>query len=52
MAKAGHADQRDFKNEFQAVYEQFSDEFLLFSYSLVGFDSKADHDVLADRQFA
>jgi chlorite dismutase len=31
-----------FKNEFQSVYEQFNDEFLLFSYSLVGFDSKAD----------
>jgi chlorite dismutase len=31
-----------FKAEFCCVYEQFRDEFLLFSYSLVGFDSKAD----------
>lgn len=30
------------KAEFCKVYEQFRDEFLLFSYSLVGFDSKAD----------
>jgi chlorite dismutase len=33
---------RIFKSEFQSVYNTFSDEFLLFSYSLVGFDSKAD----------
>lgn len=31
-----------FRNEFQAVFDKFRDEFLLFSYSLVGFDSKAD----------
>jgi len=31
-----------FKAEFQAIYETFRDDFLLFSYSLVGFDSKAD----------
>jgi len=33
---------RIFKNEFQAVYDNFSPDFLLFSYSLIGFDSKAD----------
>jgi len=33
---------RNFKTEFQNVYKEFSDDFLLFSYSLVGFDSKAD----------
>jgi chlorite dismutase len=33
---------RAFKSEFQAVFDEFRDEFLLFSYSLVGFDSKAD----------
>ena len=31
-----------FRREFQAIYESFQDDFLLFSYSLVGFDSKAD----------
>lgn len=31
-----------FKREFQATYDSFQDDFLLFSYSLVGFDSKAD----------
>ncbi len=31
-----------FKAEFQNVYDSFSEELLLFSYSLVGFDSKAD----------
>lgn len=31
-----------FKTEFQSVYEKFREHFLLFSYSLVGFDSKAD----------
>ncbi len=31
-----------FKREFQAVYDSFQNDFLLFSYSLVGFDSKAD----------
>lgn len=33
---------RVFKSEFQSVFARFSDELLLFSYSLVGFDSKAD----------
>ncbi len=32
----------DFKAEFQSVFDGFRDDFLLFSYSLVGFDSKAD----------
>jgi len=31
-----------FKSEFQQVFDRFRDDFLLFSYSLVGFDSKAD----------
>ena len=31
-----------FKSEFQSVYDKFRDDFLLYSYSLVGFDSKAD----------
>lgn len=31
-----------FKSEFQSVYDNFSPDFLLFSYSLIGFDSKAD----------
>ena len=31
-----------FKSEFQSVYDKCRDGFLLFSYSLVGFDSKAD----------
>jgi chlorite dismutase len=33
---------RLFKQEFEGVFRDFSREFLLFSYSLVGFDSKAD----------
>ncbi len=33
---------RIFKSEFQNVFDKYRDEFLLFSYSLVGFDSKAD----------
>lgn len=33
---------RNFKIEFQNVYNDFTNDFLLFSYSLVGFDSKAD----------
>lgn len=32
----------EFKSEFQKVYDEFENDFLLFSYSLVGFDSKAD----------
>ncbi len=31
-----------FKREFQAVYDSFQSDFLLYSYCLVGFDSKAD----------
>ena len=31
-----------FKSEFLRVYEEFHSGFLLYSYSLVGFDSKAD----------
>lgn len=31
-----------FKREFQQVFDEFHGDFLLFSYSLVGFDSKAD----------
>ena len=31
-----------FKTEFQSVFDKFRDDFLLFTYSLVGFDSKAD----------
>lgn len=31
-----------YKNEFRSVFESFNDNFLLYSYSLVGFDSKAD----------
>jgi chlorite dismutase len=33
---------RIFKSEFQSVFKKFSEDFLLFTYSLVGFDSKAD----------
>lgn len=31
-----------FKREFQGIHDSFKDDFLLYSYSLVGFDSKAD----------
>lgn len=31
-----------FKQEFQSVYDTFYEHFLLYSYSMVGFDSKAD----------
>ena len=33
---------RIFKAEFQIVFDKFNENLLLFSYSLVGFDSKAD----------
>jgi len=33
---------RVFKSEFENVYGRFREDFLLYSYSLVGFDSKAD----------
>jgi len=32
----------EFRSEFQRAYDEFRGDFLLFSYSLVGFDSKAD----------
>jgi chlorite dismutase len=31
-----------FKSEFQSVFNNYRDQFLLFTYSLIGFDSKAD----------
>jgi chlorite dismutase len=31
-----------FKREFRAVHDSFQEDFLLYSYSLVGFDTKAD----------
>jgi chlorite dismutase len=33
---------RIFKSEFQSVFSKFDENLLLFTYSLVGFDSKAD----------
>ncbi len=33
---------RIFKSEFQNVFNKYRENFLLFTYSLVGFDSKAD----------
>ena len=33
---------RVFKSEFQSVFNKFDEQLLLFAYSLVGFDSKAD----------
>ncbi|MEJ7622805.1 MAG: chlorite dismutase family protein [Pyrinomonadaceae bacterium] len=33
---------RIYKSEFQSVFDSFRDDFLLYSYSLVGFDAKAD----------
>ena len=30
------------KNEFREVYDSFRDDLMLFSYSLIGFDSKSD----------
>ncbi len=32
----------NFKAEFEKIFNAFADDFLLFAYSLVGFDSKAD----------
>lgn len=40
--KLDPATKHSLKEEFKAVYDSFSDNFLVFSYSLVGFDSKAD----------
>lgn len=33
---------RIYKGEFASIFESFRNDFLLFNYSLVGFDSKAD----------
>ena len=33
---------KNFRIEFQSVFDKFEESLLLFSYSLVGFDSKAD----------
>lgn len=33
---------RIYKSEFQNIFAQYNEDMLLFSYSLVGFDSKAD----------
>ncbi|MDQ6786568.1 MAG: chlorite dismutase family protein [Acidobacteriota bacterium] len=33
---------RIFKSEFQSIFNKYTENLLLFSYSLVGFDSKAD----------
>lgn len=40
--KLDHETKRIFKSEFEAVYREFESELLLFSYSLVGSDSKTD----------
>ncbi|MEP6850102.1 MAG: chlorite dismutase family protein [Acidobacteriota bacterium] len=40
--KLDKASKDTFKDEFQSVYNEYRSEFLLFSYSLIGFDSKAD----------
>ena len=40
--KLDAASKNIFKSEFQSVYNEYRSEFLLFSYSLIGFDSKAD----------
>ena len=40
--KLDQATKSRFKNEFQMVFDEFNGQLLLYSYSLVGFDSKAD----------
>lgn len=40
--KLNNETKRVFRSEFQKVFAEFKDKLLLFSYSLVGFDSKAD----------
>ena len=40
--KLNYETKRVFKSEFQSVYREFSDDLLLYSYSLVGFDAKAE----------
>jgi chlorite dismutase len=40
--RLGLTTKNELKAEFSGVFDEFREEFLLFSYSLVGFDSKAD----------
>ncbi|MBK7705244.1 MAG: chlorite dismutase family protein [Acidobacteria bacterium] len=40
--KLNHETKRVFKSEFQSVFNKYNENLLLYSYSLVGFDSKAD----------
>jgi chlorite dismutase len=40
--KLGAAAKTEFKKEFETVYSEYAGHFLLYAYSLVGFDSKAD----------
>lgn len=40
--KLGPDTKRIARQEFQKAYDSYQDKFLLFSYSMVGFDSKAD----------
>lgn len=40
--KLNNETKRIFKSEFQSVFNKYRDSLLLFSYSLIGFDSKAD----------
>ena len=40
--KLDSAKKEIFKKEFQTIFNEYNENFLLFSYSLVGFDSKAD----------
>ncbi len=40
--KLGESEKATHKRDFEAVFDEYSSEFLLFNYSLVGFDSRAD----------
>lgn len=40
--KLAESEKAELKREFASTYEGFREDFMLFSYSLVGFDSKAD----------
>jgi chlorite dismutase len=40
--KLDNETKQQYKQEFRDVFDTFRDKFLLYSYSLVGFDSKAD----------
>lgn len=40
--KLNNETKKVYKSEFKKVFNEFSDQLILFSYSLVGFDSKAD----------